>query len=468
MVFTSRFRLWVGSGVALAALAGFVLLPRAYGASKETTLARKAVSADPTVSLTAIAALRARGPEGLQALFDTYGDVIQTHQGSHVTLASAERDGNWQRLMTALDAVSRQRDDYASHLYWYTDLEQAKQAARAGNKPILSLRLLGNLDQELSCANSRFFRSALYPNSEIATYLRDHYVLHWKSVRPAPKVTIDFGDGRKLETTITGNSIHYILDPNGRPLDALPGLYGPQAFLRELKQDALLANRLSKLSTERQAAALRDYHKARLAALTTAWKSEVSQVPLPHISRAAANQAPTANKVVDRTIRLAGTGPTAAQAAPLAISKLVVEAPIVSRISPNTRPGSVKIDHPIWIQLAPFHLQDARLDANSIALIRSKMPVDSPSLATSPSRETTLKNLVLNFESTIAADTARNEYGFHSLLHQWFIQGDVTGDLDTLNEKVYAEMFLTPRSDQWLGLLPTGVYTALPNEGVVK
>ena len=27
-----------------------------------------------------------------------------------------------------------------------------------------------------------------------------------------PTVTIDFGDGRKLERTLTGNSIHYILD----------------------------------------------------------------------------------------------------------------------------------------------------------------------------------------------------------------------------------------------------------------
>ena len=59
-------------------------------------------------------------------------------------------------------------------------------------------------------------------------------MLHWQSVRPVPTVTIDFGDGRKLERTLTGNSIHYILDSEARPLDALPGLYGPQAFLRGL------------------------------------------------------------------------------------------------------------------------------------------------------------------------------------------------------------------------------------------
>lgn len=139
-------------------------------------------------------------------------------------------------LRIALDELCQQRDCYASRLYWYTDIEQAKAAARTSGKPILSLRLLGRLDQDLSCANSRFFRVALYPNVEISKLLQDRFVLHWQSVRPVPKVTIDFGDGRKLERTITGNSIHYILDASGRPIDAIPGLYSPKAFLRQLQQ----------------------------------------------------------------------------------------------------------------------------------------------------------------------------------------------------------------------------------------
>ena len=38
-----------------------------------------------------------------------------------------------------------------------------------------------------------------------------------------------------MEGTVTGNSVHYILDCEGRVLDALPGLYGPQAFLGGLQ-----------------------------------------------------------------------------------------------------------------------------------------------------------------------------------------------------------------------------------------
>src|SRR4029077_6429995 len=124
--------------------------------------------------------------------------------------------------------VAEQRDAYASHLYWYTDLEAAKSAARASHKPILALRMLGNLTEELSCANSRFFRTVLYPNEKVSADLREGFILYWSSERPAPKITIDFGDGRKIERTVTGNSIHYVLDENGNPIDAIPGLYSPE------------------------------------------------------------------------------------------------------------------------------------------------------------------------------------------------------------------------------------------------
>jgi hypothetical protein len=106
-------------------------------------------------------------------------------------------------------------------LFWYTDLDAAKAAARAEGKPILSLRLQGRLDEGSSDADSRFFRTVLYQNREIHQILRDRYILHWRTVRPVPR-------------TLSVNSIHYILDSRGRLLEPLPGLYGPATF-----QDAL-------------------------------------------------------------------------------------------------------------------------------------------------------------------------------------------------------------------------------------
>lgn len=175
-------------------------------------------------------ALRASGPAGLESLLSAAAEKVSSLRRNQIRLD----DPKVADLRHSIDTVAAQRDAYASGLFWFTDIEAAKAEARKTRRPILSLRLLGNLDEEYSCANSRFFRTVLYANTEISRTLRDHYVLHWKSVRPAPLLTIDMGDGRRIKRTITGNSIHYLLDPDGRVLDALPGLYSPQAFLTAL------------------------------------------------------------------------------------------------------------------------------------------------------------------------------------------------------------------------------------------
>jgi len=158
--------------------------------------------------------LRRLGPAGLETWIRMYG-----------TGASP-----------GLDAVCAQRDAHTALLYWFTELDLAIAEARRTGKPILSLRLLGRLDEELSCANSRFFRKLLYPDAQINQVLRQDFVLHWESVRPVPKVTLDFGNGRRIERTLTGNSAHLVLDPNGRIVDALPGLVSREAFLELLTQ----------------------------------------------------------------------------------------------------------------------------------------------------------------------------------------------------------------------------------------
>jgi hypothetical protein len=157
---------------------------------------------------------RRMGPRGLDSWIATYG---------------AGRSPK-------LDEICAQKDAHTSRLYWFTELPAAVAEARRTQRPILSLRLLGRLDEELSCANSRFFRKLLYPDPQINQLLRRDFVLHWESVRPVPKVTIDFGDGRRIERTLTGNSVHLVLDPYGRPVDALPGLFARGVFLDQLAQ----------------------------------------------------------------------------------------------------------------------------------------------------------------------------------------------------------------------------------------
>lgn len=151
---------------------------------------------------------RSMGPAGLQAFVERHGRGPSPE----------------------LDALCAQRDAHTALLYWFTDLDAAVAEARRTQRPIVSLRLLGRLDEELSCANSRFFRKSLYVDRIVNAMLGGRFVLHWQSVRPVPKVTIDFGDGRTLVKTLTGNSVHLVLDPDGRPVDALPGLFSARVF----------------------------------------------------------------------------------------------------------------------------------------------------------------------------------------------------------------------------------------------
>ncbi|WP_414575952.1 hypothetical protein [Anabaena sp. CCY 9402-a] len=372
-----------------------------------------------------VSILRGQGSQGLQLFLKNHASQL-----------------NDPKIRTALDTLCQQRDCYASRLYWYTDLKQAKAAAQASGKPILSLRLLGRLDQDLSCANSRFFRVALYPNAQVSKVLQDRFILHWQSVRPAPKVTIDFGDGRKLERTITGNSIHYILDGSGRPIDAIPGLYGPKAFLQKLQQAEVAAKEYSKLAIANRNRFLQKYHSDRLQAIQTQWTADLSQLGI---------QTPPARTASINTTQ----SPRAEIADPLAISKMVVERPLLRTIQPNNnRDTLAKItDEDAWNKIAQLYTADTKLDQNSLALIRAKTQTGN------------LQGLVQNFEAAMALDTVRNEYILHSQIHQWFVEGNQTSDIAILNEKVYAQLFLTPSSDPWLGLTPNDAYTAIDNDG---
>jgi hypothetical protein len=406
----------------------------------------EAVSTHPETARRAIATLRTLGPAGLEALMTAHAAAIDAHRAD-----PTKCDARWQRIAAALETVAAQKDAWAAGLYWYTDLERAKWAATAQRKPILSLRLLGTLDAEFSCANSRFFRTALYPNAQVRKYLKDNFVLHWQSHRPVPKLTIDFGDGRKIERTITGNSVHYVLTPDGRVVDVLPGLYGPAAFLRGLAAAQQLVNLHESPDFGTR---LAQYHQQRLAAASLAWVRDLRAVK------------PNAMPAIPVNAK-----PTAAAAARIAVSKSAVELRPVVAIAPDRGSLASATDDATWAAIAARHADDGTLDAGSRAVIVSKGVPDAVAAgerALSKRKvEDPVVRLIRNFERSVAEDTVRNEYLLHSQVHQWFAGGAVPASLDDLNEKVYAELFLMPRSDPWLGLVPGDAYTALPKEATV-
>ena len=382
----------------------------------------------------AIKTLRDAGPPGLEALISTYQAAIDRHRKD-----PAKTEPMWDRLSTALDAVAARRMRGPPG-FTGTPTLPPQSTARASGKPILSLRLLGTLDTEFSCANSRFFRTVLYPNAAVGKTLRENYILHWQSHRPVPKLTIDFGDGRKIERTITGNSVHYILTPDGRVVDVIPGLYGPGAFLRALNN----AGQLAKTTDQPNfAARFSTYHAQRLAETQVSWSADLQTLSLMSVPIASLN--PAATKPT----------PTAMAGARITTSKMAVESRPLVAPSPDRQALASRTDDATWAKLAALHARDAHLDASSRAVILekagnavlanrltlSKRVVEDPTLV-----------MIRNFERSVAEDTVRNEYLFHTQIHEWFVQNQIPSSLDDLNRKVYAQLFLMPHSDPWLGL----------------
>jgi hypothetical protein len=407
--------------------------------AQDGDLAARAVSEDPAAAAAAVARLRDLGPSGLATFLAAHAEEIASPSGDPARRA---------RCLGALDAIAGQKDADASRLYWHTDLARAVAAARAQGRPILSLRLLGRLDEDCSCANSRFFRTALYANERVSRVLREEFVLHWSSERPVPRVTIDFGDGRTLVRTVTGNSAHYVLDSEGRPVDALPGLYGPEAFLRGLARAKEAALAASALEPGARDAHLRSWHAEALRALERSFALDLARV-----GRATGRDAPPT-----------GATPTAAEAAPAAVGKFAVERPLVAAALSGTGALAEATDAATWDAIAALHGEDARLDASSVALMRRKTPTAAEAGARATTKEVVedpLLRVVRRFEDSIAKDSVRNEYRFHARVHAWFADGAGAGTLEALNERVYAELFLTPRSDPWLGLVPEDAYAAL-------
>jgi hypothetical protein len=416
-----------------------------------------------TVSLFAENAL---GPKKLEALFALY---------------DREPDGPAkEKLAAEIDAVAHQKYATVSRLYWYTDLASALIAAREQGRPILRLRMLGRLDEDLSCANSRLFRTTLYANQDVSAFLRERFILYWSSERPVPRVTIDYGDGRKLERTTTGNSAHYVLDDHGNVLDVLPGLYAPTAFRRELEGSLALAARVRGASDDERAKLLVDYHQQRVIAATRDWERLAGTPWIPGAgqlltearveSQLAAAQLRTFSKAA---IELKDLRYFAKGLAPEAVSEDQVEmwsavgqilygiGDLKSAVPPQVRVTSRR---ELTIERShlppPPHVMD---QASRTLVSRLHNAVPRELRATDQQRDA----MIARLEQTLVADSALNQLRLRPQIEREIVRQGGRIDFETLNAWIYAEVFRTPKQDAWLGLLPRNSFTGLPGDGVV-
>ncbi len=373
----------------------------------------------------AIAELRERGREGLRQLLAAYRERV-----------GEEDDAQWERV---IDAVAGQLDARTSELFWETDLDHAQAQARARGVPVLSLRMLGNLTDALSCANSRFFRTLLYSDPELARFLDEGFVLHWSSERPVPTVTIDFGDGRTMTTTTTGNSAHYVLDADGRVLDVLPGLYDPGTFRARL-QDAIALHDAITNAPERRDALVREHHARAAAAIEARWAGVDPAI------EAWMRRAP--GRTTDAPV-------PALEAQPIAIAKSRAETPTLRGMEGTDGPMPPEPSRDALARLAA----PVELSPQAIAIIERDRPIRFGETAEQHARR--IAAVVRTTAQDLALDTFVNEARLHFQIHRWFAGGEIDGAFEAVNERVYRELFGTPRSDPWLGLRDDASYDGL-------
>ena len=457
------------------------------------SLAEMAVS-ESDVSDLAITTLRRQGPSGLQTLLEEHASLVEAIRAGDVDAD----DPAAARLMRAVDAVAAQQDATWSGLYWYTDLEQARQAAAESGKPILALHLLGDLTDERSCANSRFFRAALYPDETVSTMLRDQFVLYWHSVRSVPKLTVDLGDGRRIERTITGNSIHYVLDEQARVLDAIPGMMSPGTFVAALEQAQQVHQFVARaapsddqawLSARAEALAAADRRADALwgnlvlnAGLTIGQQADNQAAstnanePSPHntaalfgerFTREDLAQALKARPIAemdDAEFRVA-MAVIAQQAMGRAIAKEAVERPVFEAGLVTIGTGRESTQQPIgdshWAIITQASIREPQLGERARSLIRHHATVGATDDAA-----VDVDAMLDSFERTMALDSLVNAFSLQVELRRWLTEMNNVETLAALNQRVYADLFRTPLNDPWMGLAQFDVYTGLPGGGL--
>ena len=396
------------------------------------------------------------------------------------------------QLERAVDAEAGQRYATISRLFWHTDISAAKAAAKASGRPILSLRMLGELTNDLSCANSRFFRTALYADPLVSAYLRNHFVLHWSSERAIPIVTIEMGDGRKLVRTTTGNGAHYILDQHGQPIDALPGLYAPTQFIAGLKTAEAVAYKVRNLPTAQRDTIVAAYHRNAQRSVDQRWANRQSVNTVRVRDQLASD---------DDVKRYLATAQRATMA------KAFIEVPDLQTIDLGPTPESIRASADEWrvIGQAMFGYGTTQTIARAadVARVQTTIPIGAdaktmaaigwksgptvilsaparalffqlrhalPTGAATPNAASDALALA-TFEALIVADTAQNEFKLHQQVHALFVraltqQPAAASKFAAINAAVYATIFATPSSDPWMGLVQADAFTGLPGDGI--
>lgn len=323
--------------------------------------------------------------------------------------AGANRQSELSQLDLLIDAIAGQRYASYSGLFWHTDMQQAQTRAKAENKPVLSLRMTGDLTDEYCGFHGRWHRIVNFADETISAYLREHFVLHWESIQQTARVTVDYADGRQLTTTLAGGCVHYVLNAEGQVVEALSGLRGPKQFLVWL---------------ERSKNAYREESNGNAGNAETRTKRLVAHAD---------------------SLRKQSMGDVVQQ---VAYSSAVVASGVEDRIKPIQAGGQAS---PAFVALSP----------NSIRLLKHLRPLsrgdDTESVPWS--------DFVGSLQSFLhGVEIAGREPQAKLYQHLGNHPGQT---LDELDLWVFRNVFDIDLNDRWNGMLPSDLIVGLPQNGVI-
>ncbi len=136
----------------------------------------------------------------------------------------------------AIAGLSGGKKTTVNGVAWFDSLEDAKQQAEQSGKPILLLSMFGQIDEKMPCANARTLRATLFNDPEFKKFAEEEAIVAWEMVRKVPRVSIDFGDGKKIERTVRGNAVMYLCNAEGKVIDAYPGIYTKEDFFPMVRE----------------------------------------------------------------------------------------------------------------------------------------------------------------------------------------------------------------------------------------
>ena len=300
---------------------------------------------------------------------------------------------------------------------------------------------------------------------EVSRLINTEFVPCWDTVRPVPKVTIDFGNGRTLTRTLAGNTVISICLPDGRALDAFPGVYTPNDFKAQITGTLKLYRELAaaKEGPEELSARVVAWHREGFVqgvraegARTTLSKAFVESPLLNALGLPGRRAMVLGAEKLAEPVAVEKRDPMLATTA----TKALVQSVILDRANVTFTPlpaGAVAptpadvdplVDPKAAFELLRSRIDDASKHAASVQQVRQRFNPGQPAVKKTPEQ--------IGREA-VEMDSQINIRAIRPAVHLWYLANGTLPSSRTLRDEMYRDLLHVPVDDPYLGLTDAAI-----------